>query len=175
MPSAPQDRSFVERFDGHQMAEYLQRHPTVLYRYRGNVPGFVVLLVMAGAAVGVAGYIWVDASPHSPWHWTMMSVLSAFALASLSLVVYWWHYTRVRYLATSDRHLIIGNGSKVVALPWNRLDEESLAFTNDVDGEPRGLLELHVGGERFKVRIFSRYAVLRNLHAFIAAVLTRLQ
>ncbi len=104
-----------------------------------------------------------------------MGSLAAFALALLTIVAYWFVFTRVRYLATSDRHLIIGNGSKVVAIPWSRLDGQSLDFATSGEGEVRGLLELHVGGEDFKVRIFSRYAVLRNLHAFMSAVLTHMQ
>ncbi len=164
----------VQRMDGHEMANYLERHPTVLYRYRGNTLGFILLGIMALALAAIAIYVRFDAPALNLWHWVIIGSLAALAVALATVVGYWMHYTRVHYLAVSDLHLMIGNGSQVTAIEWGRLDEKSLDFITSIEGENQGLLTLAVDDKEFEVRIFSRYAVLDNLHAFMSTILTRI-
>ena len=163
----------VQHLDGHEMAEYLKTYPTVLYRYRGNTVGFVVLGIMALLLSVMALYIWFDAPALDLRHWLLMAAMVGGALFLLGVVVYWVQFTRFHYLALSERHLLIGNGSRVLAIEWGHLDERSVDFLTSIEGETKGLLSLVIGNEEFPLRIFSRYAVLDNLHAFMSTFLTR--
>ena len=161
---------------GREMDEYLRKHPTVLYRYRPNRPGLVLLLAMAAVAGGFSVATLLSDGMGGAWYWGTVIVLTAAAAILLGLVLYWAYYIHVHYVATSDRHLILGVGTQVVAIDWAKLDARSLDFgALDEDGQVKGVLRVRLSDYTCRLRLFSRYAVLENLHAFIATMLTRMQ
>lgn len=165
----------IKRLNGREMDVYLRNHPTVLWRYRANVPGLVLLSVMAASAGGFAVAILFQSHLDSFWDWSSMIGLSAAAAALLGLVSYWSYFAHIAYLATSDRHLLIGRGAKVIAIEWRRLDTRSMGFDAfDEEGNVRGVLDVDVDGYRCKVRLFGRYTVLADLPGFLSTILTKI-
>ena len=161
--------------DGRQMEDYLRKHPTVLYRYRPNTPGLVVVLFMAISAGGFSIVTLLTDDMGSIWYWGA-GIALAIGVFLLGVVLYWAYYTHVHYVATSDRHLIMGVGTQVIAIAWKKLDAASFGFDrlDDEDGQIRGVLPICLEDHTCKLRLFSRYVVLDNLHAFIATMLTRM-
>ncbi|MCA9562203.1 MAG: hypothetical protein KC561_01880 [Myxococcales bacterium] len=164
----------VELLDGRDMDRYLKEHPTVLYRYKPNTPGFAFLAIMAlfSAAFGV--FVFLDSETLTPAHWAFVGAGGIVALGITAVVAYWLYYTKIYYLAASDRHLMIGKGAQVVAINWATLDTGSLAFIEDDTGFLRGLA-LQLPDYRADLKLFSRYAVLANLQGFMSTMLTHMK
>ena len=161
---------------GREMEVYLRKHPTVLYRYRANAPGLVLLLLMAAVAGGFSVATLLSEGMGGAWDWGTVIVLTAAAAIFLGLVLYWAYYTHVHYVATSDRHLILGIGTQVVAIDWKKLDAKALDFgALEEDGQVKGVLKVRLPDYTCRLRLFSRYCVLDNLHAFIATMLTQMK
>jgi len=165
----------IERFNGREMHDYLKRHPTVLYRYQPNSLGLGLLLFLAIASGAFAVATLMSEGFGGAFDWTTVIVLLVASTVLLSLMGYWAYYTHVAYLATSDRHLLVGRGAKMIAIEWRRLTSQKLGFDELEDGQDaKGVMELLLEDYTCKVRLFSRYVVLANLAAFMATMLSHL-
>jgi hypothetical protein len=158
------------------MDAYLKRHPTVLYRYQPNRPGFVFLMVLACFAGAIGVWMWFTGGLTSLVQTLAIAALLG-AAVSLTLVVgYWTYFTKVHWVAASDRHLLVGKGRDVTAIEWAALDVRDIDFSGS-KGDDRflGVLSLRLGKDRVKLRLFNGFAVLRNLQGFISTLLERVR
>lgn len=165
----------VQKLSGHDMESYLKKHPTVLYRYQANRPGLAFLLVLALIASVSGVIIWLSVGLPTIWHTLGVGSLILTALVLTGLVSYWAYFPRLHYVAVSDRHLLIGRGREVVAIDWGALNVEALDFNSGGDSPFRGVLSLQLGGERYRLRLFNGFAILRNLEGFISTLLTNVR
>lgn len=162
----------VEKLRGDDMDAYLRRHPTVLYRYQPNRPGFVFLMVLATLAGAIGVWIWVTAGLATLGHTLAIAALLGTAVSLTLVVGYWTYFTRIHWVATSDRHLLIGKGRHVTAIEWDALDLNDLDFAGERgDDGFLGVLAMRAGEGRVKLRLFNGFAVLRNLQGFISTLL----
>ncbi|MBN1944906.1 MAG: hypothetical protein JW797_04480 [Bradymonadales bacterium] len=168
--------SGVRIYDGLQMESYLKAHPTVLYRYQANTYGLVILSVLAAAAIGLAFYIGFGADLTGFWNSLALALAGVTVLGVIGLVVYWFLFTKIHYLATSDQDLIIGEGRKVVAIDWSLLDAQTLGFGSLNPGQARAaVLSVKLGSARYRLRLFTRWVCLKNLQGFMSTLLLHLQ
>lgn len=165
----------VEKFRGQEMDSYLKRYPTVLFRYQVNTNGLIFLVVLAIIAGAIAGYFWITFDEYSFLHLLVLVTFGATTVVLVGLVAYWTNYARLNYLATSDRHLMLGHGSRVIAIRWDALDREKVDFVSDEQGTPRGVVSLQLEGKRYAIKLFNAFAWLENLQGFMAAMLTKMQ
>jgi hypothetical protein len=165
----------IERLDGRAMAAYLELHPTVLYRYQPNKPGFAFLLTLALIAGAGGALVWTQFGLPTLWHGLAVVLLVAIAAVLAGLVAYWTRFTRLHYVAASDSHLLIGKGAQVLAIRWNALDLDRLGLAADDDQLLRGVLALQLDDRQVRLRLFNGFAVLRNLQGFMSTLLTRVQ
>ena len=180
MPSWPWKKKSlptgVRIYDGTEMESYLKKHPTVLYQYQANTYGLIVLMVMALVALGLATYIWISTGWASISHGLALGLLLLTALGSISLVAYWFYLTKIHYLAASDSDLIIGKGKRVVAIHWSVLDAETLGFGGlDSSSSNTAVMSVRLKGVRYRLRLFTRYACLKNLQGFMSTLLEHIR
>jgi hypothetical protein len=166
----------VQKLRGDDMDAYLRRHPTVLYRYQPNRPGFIFLMVLASFAGAIGVWMWATGGLTSIPQTLLIGALLAVAVSLTVVVGYWTYFTRVHWVAASDRHLLVGKGRHVTAIEWNALDVGNLDFAGSSDGDRfLGVLSLRLGQQRVKLRLFNGFAVLRNLQGFISTLLSHVR
>jgi hypothetical protein len=164
----------VKKYKGTDMEAYLQKHPTVLYRYTPNTYGLLFLGVLGVIAGGFAVLIWFGWGLSTVWQVLGASLSAGVFLLLTLLVSYWVYYTRIHYVATSDRHLLIGKGKKVVAIRWDDLDPAALGFSENVDDKVAGVIHIKVDSHKFKLRLFGGFVWIDNLQGFMHTLLTHI-
>ena len=109
--------------------------------------------------------------------WTLLAVaaLGGTCVVLLGVVWYWTYYTRIHYVATSDRHLIIGKGKRLVAIRWDELDAGRLGFMDSGDDQFQGTLNIRLDDYRIRLRLFNVFAGLDNLQGFVSTLLKQIR
>ena len=159
---------------GDELEDYVKNISTSLYRYKPNVIGFMVLLVIALISLGVGGYIWFFGAPEKGMDLLPSSLMFGLSLSLLGSVFYWLYYTRMCYLATSEKHLIVGRGSQAKAYLWSGIVAGLSAQESGLEEKSqfKGVLKLEYEGEPMTIRLYNRYICLSSINGFISKMLT---
>ena len=71
----------------------------------------ILLIVLAALAALGSLIVWKGIGLNTIWHMLIVSLLIGVSVTLTGLVGYWIYYTRLHYVASSERHLLLGRGA----------------------------------------------------------------
>lgn len=161
---------------GPEVGEALQEQDEIaVFRYRLNKPVFTLTLIVGGALLASAGWMW--------WGWELasiswiavFSVLGGLGLSIGAVAAYWYFFAETHFLAMSTEKVFVGKRNRMWSIDWSLLDRESLGFENMALSSFAASLDFDVGGQQLPVLLYNAYVRLENMQGFMYRILQHLK
>lgn len=161
---------------GPEVGEALQEQDEIaVFRYRLNKPVFTLTLIVGGALLASAGWMW--------WGWELtsiswiavFSVLGGLGLSIGAVAAYWYFFAETHFLAMSTEKVFVGKRNRMWSIDWSLLDRESLGFENMALSSFAASLDFDVGGQQLPVMLYNAYVRLENMQGFMYRILQHLK
>lgn len=146
-----------------------------VFRYQLNKPSFMLALVVGGVLLGLGGMLWWDTGLASASSIAVFVAICAVGLGLGVWVAYWYAYTQTHFVAVSDNELFIGERERMWAVDHDLLDRESLGFEDMNISKIGGSMDMDVGGQELRVRLFNAFIHLDDIQGFILRLLQHLK
>ncbi len=155
-----------------EILAWVKQDDTHTYRYKGNIPGFYVLLAAGGITLigGVAVAIWLPFESRL----ILAALLGLFTIWSYWTVFHWWIFSIRNYVGLNDDEFLVGRGSKAYVIPTSRLTREAVDVTLMRRGKYTGVLPIRVDHLKLAVHLYGPFSNLDQLPEFTANVLSYL-
>ncbi len=161
---------------GNDVVERLRAEGEVtVYTYRLNRPVFVLTLLVGAALLGLAGTMWWNSGLADAGWIAGFGALVTVGGGLGILAAYWYSYTQTHFLGLSDRTVFVGGRDRMWCIDWSLLDRETLGFEEMSVSSTGGALELGVGGEQIRVRLYNTFVHLEDLQGFMFRILRHLK
>lgn len=164
----------VRLLEGEQVIEWVRSANARAFRYKANIPGAWILVVVGMLSIGAAGYLLATSRLALPIHVAGFSVLLGFTLWCWWTVFHWGVFTMRNYVAIGDDGLLIGRAAKAWVIPLSRLNNETIQFENSRQGQYTSALPIRVDEHSWTVHLIGPFANLDALQIFIAEILSHL-
>ena len=153
-----------------EILAWIKQANTHTFRYKGNIPGFYVLLG-AGALtliLAVVIAIWLPFESHL----IVAALFALFTVWAYWTVFHWWLFALRNYVGLNEEEFMVGRGSKAYVIPTSRLTRDAVDVTLMRRGKYTGVLPVKVDHLKLSVHLYGPFANLDQLPEFTANVLS---